>query len=310
MTNKTKKNNLLVKEMVRLSKYTTEVRFICEKFADLDESKGFSKVDDIVEKARHSIFEKYPIFDESYRSILETKILKHFYTREIGFETVGLWLLKLNQKMNEIMPFYNQFYESQKLTFNPLVNVSTSQASSRNDSTSSNAQTAQATSNERTNSVSKESNESSTSSSKTIEDNKQIYGSKVATMGTDDVSESDTPQGTLENVENNTYLSKFTRDKKNLTDAKSGTDEIASNGSVDSANANVSNISENANEKVQANQATNENTEKNTLENYIATNVGLSGVSGSELLEKYRATFINIDMLVIDELNDLFIKLW
>ena len=296
--------------MVRLSKYTTEVRFICEKFADLDESKGFSKVDDIVEKARHSIFEKYPIFDESYRSILETKILKHFYTREIGFETVGLWLLKLNQKMNEIMPFYNQFYESQKLTFNPLVNVSTSQASSRNDSTSSNAQTAQATSNERTNSVSKESNESSTSSSKTIEDNKQIYGSKVATMGTDDVSESDTPQGTLENVENNTYLSKFTRDKKNLTDAKSGTDEIASNGSVDSANANVSNISENANEKVQANQATNENTEKNTLENYIATNVGLSGVSGSELLEKYRATFINIDMLVIDELNDLFIKLW
>ena len=293
-----------------MSKYTTEVRFICEKFADLDESKGFSKVDDIVEKARHSIFEKYPIFDESYRSILETKILKHFYTREIGFETVGLWLLKLNQKMNEIMPFYNQFYESQKLTFNPLVNVSTSQASSRNDSTSSNAQTAQATTNERTNSVSKESNESSTSSSKTIEDNKQIYGSKVATMGTDDVSESDTPQGTLENVENNTYLSKFTRDKKNLTDAKSGTDEIASNGSVDSANANVSNISENANEKVQANQATNENTEKNTLENYIATNVGLSGVSGSELLEKYRATFINIDMLVIDELNDLFIKLW
>ena len=293
-----------------MSKYTTEVRFICEKFADLDESKGFSKVDDIVEKARHSIFEKYPIFDESYRSILETKILKHFYTREIGFETVGLWLLKLNQKMNEIMPFYNQFYESQKLTFNPLVNVSTSQASSRNDSTSSNAQTAQATTNERTNSVSKESNESSTSSSKTIEDNKQIYGSKVATMGTDDVSESETPQGTLENVENNTYLSKFTRDKKNLTDAKSGTDEIASNGSVDSANANVSNISENANEKVQANQATNENTEKNTLENYIATNVGLSGVSGSELLEKYRATFINIDMLVIDELNDLFIKLW
>ena len=267
--------------VITLSKYTTEVRFICEKFADFNTSQGFSKVDDIVEKARHSIFEKYPIFDESYRGILETKILKHFYTREIGFETVGLWLLKLNQKMNEIMPFYNQFYDSQKLTFNPLVNVSTSQVSSRDDNTTSNAHTTQATSNERTNSVLKESNEAGTSSSKTSEDNKQIYNSKVSTTGTDDVSESDTPQGSLENVENNTYLSKFARDKKNLTDAKSGTDEIASNGSVDSANANVSNISENANEKVQANQATNENTEKNTLENYIATNVGLSGVSGS-----------------------------
>lgn len=293
-----------------MSKYTTEVRFICEKFAGLDESKGFTKVDDIVEKARHSIFEKYPIFDENYRSVLETKILKHFYTREIGFETVGLWLLKLNQKMSEIMPYYNQFYESQKLTFNPLVNVSTSQSYTRDDSTTSNSQTAQASSNERINSVSKESNESATSSSKTSEDNKQIYDSKVATNGNDDVSESDTPQGTLENVENNTYLSKFTRNKKNLTDAKSGTDEMVSNGSVDSANANVSNVSENANEKVQANQATNENAEKNSLENYIATNFGLSGVSGSELLEKYRSTFINIDMLVIDELNDLFMKLW
>lgn len=293
-----------------MSKYTTEVRFICERFAGLDESQGFTKVDDIVEKARHSIFEKYPIFDENYRSVLETKILKHFYTREIGFETVGLWLLKLNQKMSEIMPYYNQFYESQKLTFNPLVNVSTSQTSTRDDNTTSNAQTAQASSNERINSVSKESNEATTSSSKTAEDNKQIYGSKVATSGTDDVSESDTPQGTLSNVKNNTYLSKFTRNEKDLTDAKSGTDKIESNGSVDRADANVSNVSENANEKVQANHATNENSEKNTLENYIATNVGLSGVSGSELLEKYRATFLNIDMLVIDELNDLFMKLW
>ena len=61
---------------------------------------------------------------------------------------------------------------------------------------------------------------------------------------------------------------------------------------------------------MQANQATNENAEKNTFENYIARNVGLSGVSGSELLKKYRSTFMNIDMLVIEELNDLFMKLW
>ena len=71
-----------------MSKYTTEVRFICEHFAGFDNSQGFTKVDEIIEKARHSIFEKYPIFDENYRSVLENKILKHFYTREIGSETV------------------------------------------------------------------------------------------------------------------------------------------------------------------------------------------------------------------------------
>jgi hypothetical protein len=293
-----------------LSKYTTEVRFICERFAGLDESQGFSKVDDIVEKARHSIFEKYPIFDENYRSVLENKILKHFYTREIGFETVGLWLLKLNQKMSEIMPYYNQFYESQKLSFNPLVNVDTSQTTAKDDRTKSTVQSAHTSTNERVNKVSKDSNETGTLTSKTAEDNKQIYGSKMATTGSDDISESDTPQGTLTNVENNTYLSKFTRNKKNLTDAKSGTDETASNGSVDTSNANNINSTENANEKNNSSQAMNENSEKNTLENYIANNVGLSGISGSELLEKYRSTFMNIDMLVIEELNDLFIKLW
>lgn len=293
-----------------LSKYTTEIRFICERFAGLDESQGFTKVDDIVEKARHSIFEKYPIFDENYRGVLETKILKHFYTREIGFETVGLWLLKLNQKMCEIMPYYNQFYESEKLSFNPLVNIDTSQSSTRDDSTTSNAQTAQATTNERVNTVSKDSNESTLSSSKAAEDNKTIYGSKVVTSGNDDISESDTPQGTLINVENNTYLSKFTRNHKNISDEKSGIDEIASNSSVDSSNASNTNLTENANEKNNSSQAMNENSKKNTLENYIANNVGLSGVSGSELLEKYRSTFMNIDMLVIDDLKDLFMKLW
>lgn len=293
-----------------MSKYTTEVRFICERFAGLDESQGFTKVDDIVEKARHSIFEKYPIFDENYRSVLETKILKHFYTREIGFETVGLWLLKLNQKMSEIMPYYNQFYESEKLSFNPLVNIDTSHSSTRDDSMTSNAQTAQSATNERVNTVSKDSNESTMSSSKASEDNKTIYGSKVVTSGNDDIAESDTPQGTLSNVENNTYLSKFTRNHKNISDEKSGVDEIASNSNVDSSNASNSNLTENANEKNNSSQAVNENSEKNTLENYIANNVGLSGVSGSELLEKYRATFMNIDMLVIEELNDLFMKLW
>ena len=148
------------------------------------------------------------------------------------------------------------------------------------------------------------------SSSKSSEDNKTIYGSKVVTSGNDDISESDTPQGTLSNVENNTYLSKFTRNRKNISDEKSGVDEIASNSNVDSSNSSNSNLTENANEKNNSSQAVNENSEKNTLENYIANNVGLSGVSGSELLEKYRATFMNIDILVIEELNDLFMKLW
>lgn len=104
-----------------MSKYTTEVRYICETAAGLKESKGYGDVEKIIQDAIPSVFDfSYPIFDPSYRNVLETKILKHYYTREIGFETVGLWKLKLNTKLNEIMPFYNQLYESQLLKFNPL----------------------------------------------------------------------------------------------------------------------------------------------------------------------------------------------
>ena len=53
-----------------MSKYTTEVRYICEHYAGLNESTGFEDVDEIVEKARHKIFLNYPIFDENHRAEL------------------------------------------------------------------------------------------------------------------------------------------------------------------------------------------------------------------------------------------------
>lgn len=104
-----------------MAKYTTEVRSICEHYAGLKEPAGYSSIRNIIEQARPHVFDfDYPIFDESYRGVLETKILKHYYTREIGLETVGLWKLKLDTKLNEIMPYYNQLYRSELIEFNPL----------------------------------------------------------------------------------------------------------------------------------------------------------------------------------------------
>lgn len=107
-----------------MSKYTTEVRFICETYADYDESQGYMKIPEIIEKSRNKIFDfDFPIFDEDYRSVLETKIIKHYYLKEIGMETVGVWKHFLDMKMNEIMPYYNQLYKSALLDFNPFYDV-------------------------------------------------------------------------------------------------------------------------------------------------------------------------------------------
>ena len=56
----------------------------------------------------------YPIFDEDYREHLNDMILKHYYMAEIGFETAALFKQYLNNKMEEIMPYYNTLYQLQK----------------------------------------------------------------------------------------------------------------------------------------------------------------------------------------------------
>lgn len=113
-----------------MSYYTTEVRYLCESMTDVplenfDNLKGVRRIDAIIDSSKGNIFDfEYPIFDEAYRGVLEKKILRHYYTREIGQETFGLFQLFLSDKMNEIMPYYNQLYESELLKhqIEPLTN--------------------------------------------------------------------------------------------------------------------------------------------------------------------------------------------
>ena len=107
-----------------MANYTTQIRTICENAANSDERKGYSDINSILTTAAPIVFDfDFPIFDEAYRLPLEKKILKHYYTREISEETVGLWKLRLDTRMNEIMPFYNKLYESELLEFNPFYDV-------------------------------------------------------------------------------------------------------------------------------------------------------------------------------------------
>lgn len=106
-----------------MSVYTTEVRFICETYAGKEHSQGYDSINEILEKSWDKVFENFPLFDETYRKYLCCKILKHFYEREICAETVGLWKLMLNRRMEEIMPYYNKLYEAETLKYDPLHDI-------------------------------------------------------------------------------------------------------------------------------------------------------------------------------------------
>ena len=358
-----------------MSKYTTEVRYICESEAGLDESAGANRVDDIIANSRAKIFDfSYPIYDESYRNVLETKILKHYYTREIGLETVGLWKLKLNTKMNEIMPYYNQLYKSALLEFNPLwtdeyqtlhnrkidginerneFSTSSGNSSEITDGTISNYETSvNTTKDKETIDQSKNNNNVSTEENKLKESGTSVNdtrgtevnaGTSASTNG--NVSRdkyADTPQGALTDLEADKYLTnarKITNDgssttNENNTNVKTGNEngttshdstdnrnridlneeKISGNNEKTSDSSNV-NSSNNNIDTTKTNTDSTDNSSVgvntfNNIEDYLEYVKGRRGKDASELLLKYRKTFLNIDMQVIDDLEELFLHLW
>lgn len=279
-----------------MSKYTTELRYICETEAGLSKSVGQTKIKDVIAKAIPKIFDfDFPIFDESYRNVLETKILKHYYTREIGLETYGLWKLKLDTKLNEIMPFYNQLYKSALLEFNPLYEVDYSKTGNRDSSgTRDNTEN-----NSESYDESIDYNESHDESTTNSNDGTLTKGTTTTTTN----YYSDTPQGAISNVIDGTYLTNATYNAVGNT----GSDNTSNSGSVDSEGSSNS-----KNEKDGSRRGSKtSNSNLTDTESYLESVKGkMSSKSYSALLMEYRETFINIDMMLIEELSDLFFGLW
>lgn len=271
-----------------MSKYTTEVRFICEHEAGLDESVGFSRIEEILALSAPKIFvPSFPIFDENYRLVLETKILRHYYTREICAETVGLWKHYLTTRMMEIMPYYNKLYESELLEFNPLFDVDLTIAHNLdNDRTGS-----ESNSNKMTGTVGDVALHTGT-----ISDHREYD------FNTNDITDeafSDTPQGGLTGVTNLQYLTNFKR-----------TQEIDHHNGYENNTRTLNNQDSNTRTYNTTNGETRQNL-YNTTEHYLETIKGKrGGITYAKMLNEYRDALLNIDVRIINDLKDLFFGLW
>lgn len=327
-----------------MSKYTTEVRFICEEAAGLTSSVGYLGVNDVINTALPKVFNfEFPIFDEAYRPILEKKILKHYYTREIGLETVGLWKLFLDTKLNEIMPYYNQLYKSELISFNPMYDVDLTrdhQLKRLEDIKETGTQESDTNRNGTLDTTANKTGTTHDTSLTTVHGtaNQDISNQKTAhgTNGdTTDVTTtvshvdkfSDTPQGALDGLKNDTYMSeaRIVDDTNTSKTIISGSDDINENNTgnttteTDTTSDTTSDGRTTQNETVtttntdKENRVATQNTNKNlnSIDDYIEHVTGkTSGVSYSKLLNEFRETFLNIDMLIINDLSDLFMNLW
>lgn len=202
-----------------MSKYTTTIKNLIDNEFDFG-------------------LQEYPIWSEDYRPILNKKILNHYYENEIGFETANLFKFYLNNKMNEIMPYYNKMYNAeQKVLENMLDNVSLYEESNR-------------------------------------ENNNTINNISSSTTNTKNLYQ-DTPQGkiNLTKLEEQEWATNYTNNLSNIND---------SNESVGNNNENYT--------------------------RYIHGNNGRK--YNIELFKDIKANVLNIDLMIINELQDLFMQIF
>lgn len=279
-----------------MSKYTVELRYICETAAGLEESVGDNDVENVIQQALPNIFNfSFPIFDETYRNVLETKILRHYYTREIAFETVGLWKLKLRTKLNEIMPYFNKLYQSELLDFNPLYDVDLTRTHVK-DSSGTRDTTG------KTDSENNSTTDRNIDTSVDNTNNSTDDGTVNRTSSNTD-KYSDTPQGGITDLASDRYL----------TNARlvSETEGTATHGANNTTQTGNTKSTDNTEISGNTNSTSSENVNMTDTEEYLEHVTGKQGTgSYSDMILKYRETFLNIDLQVIESLEDLFFQLW
>lgn len=76
---------------------------------------------DLIDAGYDLGLQDYPIFDETYRPVLNQAIVDHFLVREIAAETPALFIFYLNRRMRENMPKANALYEFYRQNANNMV---------------------------------------------------------------------------------------------------------------------------------------------------------------------------------------------
>lgn len=160
------------------------------------------KIKDLAKYGRSTFFDfDYPLSSNISKEDFECMILNNFLMRRIGFDTLTAFKIKLNVKLNSIMPIYNKMFDSLE-NWNLFTDGET---------TSEIGNDARTTSNSTSNSLSN----TSTTQSSSISDRRN----------------SELPQNQLENLRDGSYVGVYNYD----CDSANGQDSSTSNGSSTSS---------------------------------------------------------------------------
>lgn len=232
---------------------------------------------------------EYPSFYQGdAKRAFEQKVVDHFLFRQIGQETPARWLHYFRTRVREIMPYYIQLYESEVLL------KSVEDPFQAYDLTETYVE------------ENESSGSSSSSSLDTIKDegtHKSIGKNETLTSGGSDVVTdeerkfSNTPQGSISNLDN--YLTEATVNHTDTGTEESGHSKTDTEDTVTIDDKRTV-VGSDSGEHTSGYKTT-----------YTLTRKGNIGVQplGSEV-RALRDAFLNIDLMIIDELKDLFLLVY
>lgn len=158
-----------------------------------------TKISDLAKYGRTTFFDfDYPLTDNITKEQFETMILNNFITRRIGFDTLTAFKIKLNVKLNTIMPKYNKMFDA-------LENWNIFNDGER--------ETKQGTDNRTTSNTS---------------NNSLTNNSNTQNTSTSDRRKSELPQDQLQNLRDGTYVGEYNYDTDNSNSQDSSTTQGSS----------------------------------------------------------------------------------
>lgn len=213
------------------------------------------------------------------KEMFEKLFINHFYFREIGFETPDRFKMKLQAKLNLIMPYYRQLALTE---WDKVRNVEQMMTSKNLTETSEHTQTIKGNNESQSNqtTASNGSNTSSSNTSQSTTSNNKTIASNLS----DGVSQSSLTDG---------YLTSSGKSEQSDT--------------IESESSGTSNQSISGN----ANQTVSGNNEQQLSEKTTFTSKGDIGIqTPAYAITEWRKVIININQMIIDECEDLFMKLY
>lgn len=212
-----------------MANFTTTIRTICETLTG-----KATPISEVITEAAPLFFNfNFPFYDETKRAEFETNFIRHFYMREIGLETQAYFFLRLEDKLNLIMPYYNKLLTANAIDYDPFFNEIINESITRERTGTSNGTDATETS---SNSTTK-GNTTSTTQSSADDSNQQ----------------SDLPQGDLTNFNDNSYMSSAGKGHTESNSTVKATDETTGTNSGKSSISRTETNSGNETEKRTAN---------------------------------------------------------